>query len=141
MSADLAIKTTQTGGGDYRWLRSKLGRDHAIPCSIQRSTLTAGTHYDANGVIPAGLPLGKLTGQDLYAPYDPAHSDGTEYLAGFLLEPIQLEYDFSGVTSVIVSGALLVIGVIDPAYVPTAPTLDTSVETTGQFVYVGVDFA
>jgi hypothetical protein len=137
---DLSIQTTQTGGGDFRWLRSHHSRDDALPVTIQRDLLQAGTHYDKNGVVPAGLPLGKLTGRNAWGPYDPTVQDGRQYLAGFLLGPIQLSYDFSGVTSVAVHGALVCHGVIDPAYVPTAPALNTAVKTTGQFVFAGTDY-
>jgi len=140
MSADLSITTTTTGGGDYRWLRSKHGRDNAIPCTIQRSLLTAGAHYDKNGVIPSGLALGKITGQNLYGPMDKNATDGRAVLAGFLLEPVQLQYDFSGVTSQKVHGALLVHGIVDPAFVPSGPTLNNKTKTTGLFVFVGVDY-
>ncbi len=137
---DLSIKTTQTGGGDYRWLRSRHGKDNAIPVTIKRDSLTAGTHYNTRGVIPSGLPLGKLTGQDTYVPYDPTKSDGAQYLAGFLLEPLQLEADFGGVTTDAVHGAMVVHGIVDPKHVPGAPVLDVTTKTTGQFVWHGVDY-
>lgn len=138
--ADLSIKTTTTGGGDYRWLRSRHGRDNAIPVSLKRSLLTAGVHYDTLGVIPSGLPLGKLTGQAVWGPYDPTAQDGRQYLAGFLLEPEQLQADFGGVTTEVSQVAMLVHGIVDPAFVPTAPVLDTQTATTGSFVFVGVDY-
>ncbi|WP_159794467.1 head decoration protein [Puerhibacterium puerhi] len=138
--SDFSIKTSATGGGDYRWLRSKHGRDNAIPAAIDVKLLQAGTHYDANGVVPSGLPLGKVTGQATYGPYDPDASDGRQHLAGFLLEPQQLEADFSGVTTQVLNAPLLVHGIVDPAHVPTRPDLSTATKTTGVFVFVGVDY-
>jgi hypothetical protein len=102
--------------------------------------LTAGTHYDGNGVIPSGLALGKVTATGLYGPYDAAEDDGRQVLAGFLLEPLQLKSDFSGVTTAVLSGPLLVHGVIEPAFVPTAPTLNTAILTTGQFVFLNTNY-
>lgn len=139
--ADLSIKTTTTpGSGDYRWLRSRHAVGNTVSVALQRSLLTAGTHYDANGVIPSGLPLGKVTGQNAYGPYDSAATDGRQYLAGFLLDPEQLQADFGGVTTEVSQVALVVQGVIDPAYVPTAPTLNTQTPTTGQFAFFGIDY-
>jgi hypothetical protein len=139
--SDFSVKTTTTSDADHRWLRSKHGVDNAVPVTIGRDLLKAGVHYDSNGLVPAGLPLGKLTGQASYGPFDSEATDGRQFLAGFLLEPVQLEADFTGVTSVQLSGAMLVHGIIDPVFVPTRPELTTGTKTTGQFVFVGQDYA
>lgn len=139
--ADFTVKTTVSAGSDQRWLRSKDGVDNAVTATLDVSTLVAGTHYDANGVIPSGLPLGKKTGVDSYAPYKPGATDGTQYLAGFLLESEQLEAQFTTITTTVLNVPLLVRGIIDPAFVPTHPTLDTQTKTTGLFVFFGVDYA
>jgi hypothetical protein len=139
--ADLSITTKATGGGDFRWLRTHHGRDNAIPVSIKRSLLTAGTHYDANGVVPSGLPLGKIAGQPEYGPYDPSAADGRKVLAGFLVGPEQLKADFSGVTTTVFHGAMVVDAIIDPKHVPTSPALTTATPTTGKFVFVDVEWA
>lgn len=138
----LDTQTTVTpGAGDYRWLRSNFGRGAQLPASIDVATLTAGTHYDATtGVIPAGLPLGKITATGKYGPYDATATDGRDVLTGFLTAPEQLTYDFGGVTAKTVHAAQLVIGIIDPAYVPTTPTLNRLVKSTGLFVWYGVDY-
>lgn len=139
--ADLSITTTVTGtGGDYRWLRSRHAVDNTVPVAITRSLLNAGTHYDQQGVIPSGLPLGKLTGQAVYGPWDPA-ADGRQYLAGFLLDPEQLRADFGGITTDVMQVAMVVTGIIDPVFVPGHPVLDNQTPTTGSFVFLGVDYA
>ncbi|MDR2973534.1 MAG: head decoration protein [Propionibacteriaceae bacterium] len=122
--ADFSVTRKVTpSNGDYRWLRSKRVYDTTISVAVSRSLLKPGIHYDTNGIIPAGLPLGKLTGQAEYGPYDPTASDGRQHLAGFLLDPEQLQADFSGVTTTVVQVAMLVDGIIDPNYVPTKPKL------------------
>ncbi|MDR2930657.1 MAG: head decoration protein [Propionibacteriaceae bacterium] len=140
--ADFSVTRKVTpGNGDYRWLRSSHADGHTIAVAVLRSLLKPGIHYDTNGIIPAGLPLGKLTGQAEYGPYDPNATDGRQYLAGFVLDPEQLHADFSGVTTTVVQVSMMVEGIIDPAYVPTKPILTNQTPTTGQFVFVGVDYA
>lgn len=140
---DFSVRTeVGDGAGDYRWLRSKHGRDNAVPATIDVSKLTSGTHYDAQtGIVPAGLPLGKVAGSNVYAPFNAGASDGTQYLAGFVLEPVQLSgTGFAGVQTTQLPVALLVHGIIDPAFVPTKPTLNAQTASTGLFVFVGVDY-
>ncbi|MCL2470656.1 MAG: head decoration protein [Propionibacteriaceae bacterium] len=138
---DLGITTTvHPGGGDYRWLRSRHALDNTVSVTLPVSRLTAGIHYNAQGIIPSGLPLGKITGTDEWGPYDPAATDGRAVLAGFLLDPEQLQADFSGMTTQIVHAAMLVLGVVEPRFVPTEPVLTTKTPTTGQFVFFGVDY-
>lgn len=138
---DLNIKSTYTpGDGDFRWLRSRAGREFQVPASIDVSKLVAGTHYDEYGVIPAGLPLGKITASGMYGPYDASATDGRQILAGFLAEPDKLEATFTQITTTVLNVAMLVFGIIDPQYVPTSPTLNTATKTTGDFIYFGVDY-
>jgi len=139
--ADLSIETTTTPGRSYKWLRTQFSKDSTISVALLRSLLQAGAHYDATGVIPSGLPLGKVTGKAEYGPYDPAADDGRQFLAGFLLEPEQLKANFGGITSEVLQVSMVVTGIIDPAFLPGTPVLDTATKTTGLFVFYGVDFA
>lgn len=138
--SDFSIKTHASAGSDQRWLRSKDGVDNAIPAAIDVSLLTAGTHYDTNGVIPSGLALGKKTGEETYGPFDPSATDGRQYLAGFLLESEQLEATFTQITTQVLNVALLVRGIIDPRFVPNTPTLNNLTPGGEHFVFVGVDY-
>lgn len=139
--ADLAIRTTGvTPDADYRWLRSKLGRDNAVSGTIDVSKLVAGTHYDQRtGVVPCGLPLGRVTATGKLAPYKADATDGTEILAGFLMEPEPLLTDLGGLIED-AHVAVLVVGVIDVAHVPTSPTLNNKTLTLGQFVFHGATY-
>lgn len=141
---DFSVKTTGTSGsGDHRWCRTKDPSDWTIPVTIARTLLTAGTHYDQNGVVPSGLALGKATSgpsAGLWGPWDPAASDGRQVLAGFLLDPKQLSADFTGVTTTNFGAEMLVTGLIETAYLPGTPTLDLNTATTGQFVFIDVDY-
>ncbi|MDR1265928.1 MAG: head decoration protein [Propionibacteriaceae bacterium] len=138
---DLSIKTTATPGtGDHRWLRTKDPSDWTVPVTVQAGLLQADVHYDANGVIPSGIPLGKITATGKHGPYDPDAEDGRAVLAGFLLDPARLSYDFKGQTTTEFAGALLVLGLIETALLPVAVELNTHTPTTGQFVFVDVDY-
>lgn len=133
--------TTQytPGSGDFRWLGSKHASDTGVTVAISTELLTSGTHYDAQtGEIPAGLPLGKLTGLDVYGPYSAAATDGRQFLAGFLLAPEALP--IFGDKPEFMNGALLEHGSIVPEFVPTSPVLSTATKTTGSFVFRGVDY-
>lgn len=138
----LEPQTTITpGSGDFRWLRSNYGMGAQLGVSIDVALLKSGTHYDADtGVIPAGLPLGKVTATGKYGPYDPLAADGREVLSGFLTGPEQLTRNFSGVTAKTVQAAQRVVGIIDPEFVPTKPTLNNKIKTTGQFIWYGVAY-
>jgi len=139
--SDLGIKTTvKAGGGDYRWCRTKNPSDFTVSGTVDRALLTAGTHYDANGIVPSGLALGKVTATGKYGPYDPGANDGRQILAGFQLDPEQLSYDFSGVTTTGYATAILVMGAVETAFLPNTPTLNTQTPTTGQFVFTDVDY-
>lgn len=139
----LDSKTIVTpGSGDYRWLRSNFGRGAQLSATVDVNLLVAGTHYDAKtGIVPAGLPLGKVTATGNYGPYDPTATDGRDVLEGFMSAPEQLEGDaFTGITTTELYVSYLWIAAVDPAYVPTAPTLNNTIKTTGVFKYVGVDY-
>ncbi|MCL1922789.1 MAG: head decoration protein [Propionibacteriaceae bacterium] len=138
---DLSIKTTVTEGqGDYRWLRTRHADDNTVSVTVPYTLLDAGTHYDDKGVIPSGLPLGKVTGAQEWGPYDPDADDGRQHLAGFLLDPVALQADFAGVSTKVLHVAMVVHGIIDPSFVPGNPTLDNTTPTTGQFVFFDVDY-
>ena len=53
---------------DQSWLGSAHGTDSARSITLDTSAFTAGTHYP-NGYFLSGLPLGRITSSNLYAPY------------------------------------------------------------------------
>lgn len=140
--ADFGVKTTETTGRDYRWLRSKPEHVDTISVSIQVSLLKAGTDYDQYGNVPCGLALGKIRGENQYGPFDPTATDGREVLAGFLFAPEKLENTFTTITTTVLNAAMAVEGTIDPAYVPNVSaslTDEVRRESTGTFRFYNVD--
>jgi hypothetical protein len=126
---------------DHTWLGSKWGTDTAESVGIDATKLTATTHYDPRtGWVKSGIPLGKITASGLYAPYNASATDGTQVLAGFLLDMVQLQWDATGITTTTLGGNLLWQGNIVVANVPGAPTLNNQTITTGIFRWAGVDY-
>lgn len=81
--SDLSIETTPAAATeDHRWLAGDSSAfDHAQSGTIQVSSLTSGTHYDATTkVIPSGLALSKVG--DFFVPYDGANEVQTVTVGG-----------------------------------------------------------
>ncbi|GHC37497.1 MULTISPECIES: head decoration protein [Streptomyces rochei group] len=128
------ISYTDTVTADRPWLASLVGVQDTNTITLDLTKFTANTHYvtsanpalQGRNVMKSGIPLGKITASGLYAPYNGAGTDGTENLAGFLVDSIAF-----GPASTKAAGALLwfgevfadeVPGTFDPATVTsTAP--------------------
>lgn len=88
------MKLTQTvetfGQENQSWLASAHGTDSARTVTLDVSTFNA-AHY-ANGYIPSGIALGKITTGGKYGPYDDTAADGRAVLVGFLFtsQPVDL---------------------------------------------------
>lgn len=139
--SDFSIQTVSTPGSDRTWLASNHGTGAGQSGTLDVSTLTSGTHYDATTkVVPSGVAVGLITATGLYAPYDAteAATDGTEVLAGFVLEPLALKRSPSGDTSTKVAFALLAHGVIRPSNLPVTAdqAIDQDATTSGSFAFV-----
>ncbi|MEV8248081.1 head decoration protein [Streptomyces rochei] len=115
-------RTETTVTADRRWLLSTFGTETNKTITLDLSQFAAGTNYTAaaNGlpnVIPSGTPLGKVTANGLYGPYDSAATDGTQTFAGLL------EFDTAFNTgSTKVGAALRVVGDVDSSQLPVAFT-------------------
>ena len=134
---DFGITTTATSGSDLTWLASRHGTEAAQTATLSVTSLTAGTHYDANGVIHSGLAVGKITASGLYGPFDATATDGREKLAGFVLTDDVLQRDLSGAFPARTAFPLLVHGVIRPSRLPVAAqrTISSTTPTSGSFIY------
>ncbi|MFE6474618.1 MULTISPECIES: head decoration protein [Streptomyces] len=116
-------RTETTVTADRRWLLSTFGTETNKTITLDLSQFAAGTNYTAaaNGlpnVIPSGTPLGKVTANGLYGPYDSAATDGTQTFAGLL------EFDTAFNTgSTKVGAALRVVGDVDSSQLPVAFTV------------------
>ncbi len=78
---------------------------------IDASALDAG-NTGATGVLRAGLLLGKVTASNVIKQWNPAGTDGTQYLYGILGAPISVTYMNS--TADRLRGLILVAGAVDP---------------------------
>lgn len=127
---DLSVKTETFGDDDQRWLAASHGVDLARSITLDTSAFTANTHYP-NGYIRSGTPLGKITATDLYGPYTPAASDGTDVLAGFLLSPVKP----GASASVDVGGALFEHGRVVEANLPIAIDANGKADVAGRITF------
>jgi hypothetical protein len=112
---DIAVTSTGYQVEKRGWLWGEHGTEPGANPSVTLdvSKFTAGTHY-ANGYIPSGTVLGKVTATGKYGPYDNAASDGREVAAGLLFSSVKVPAS----TSTPVGGALFVHGFVDPARLP-----------------------
>lgn len=124
---DLSLRTETWGQDDATWLGSSHGTSSGRSITLDFSALTEADHYP-DGYIVSGIPLGQITATGLYAPYNSAGADGTEVLAGFLLDSVAVPHD--GATDVV--GALLDHGrvVVDKLPVDFTPPAPASNATT-----------
>ncbi|RIH58600.1 head decoration protein [Streptomyces sp. SHP22-7] len=128
-------RTETTVTADRRWLLSTFGTETNKTITLDLSQFAAGTNYTAaaNGlpnVIPSGTPLGKVTANGLYGPYDSAATDGTQTFAGLL------EFDVAFNTgSARVGAALRIVGDIDVSQLPVAFTVPAAANRTDHLVF------
>lgn len=124
---DLSVRTEQFGGDDQGWLGSAHGTSSAKTITIDKSLLTAGTHYP-QGYVRSGTPLGLVTASGLYGPYDNAASDGRQTLAGFLLTPQPVS-----ATGTRIVGPLVWHGAINLSRLPIAIDAAGQTDIAGKF--------
>lgn len=115
------------GSGDQSWLGSSHGIHNCRTVTIDRSSLTAATHYP-DGYVRSGQPLAIVGG--LAVPYNSAGADGSQVLAGFLLA------DASMAGTEDVPAALLWHGRIIVANLPVT-FASAGVTTSGLFSFEG----
>lgn len=120
---DLSLqKVLDVDFGGPQWLRSAKGFDTRLPGTLDVSTWTS--PFYPQGVLPAGLYLGKITASGKYGKYDDAASDGRQTCVGFLATPVRVAYTGgrpygTANTATPVAGALLWEGVAILAAIQT----------------------
>jgi hypothetical protein len=134
----LNVRTETFNVGDHRWLGSDHGVSDGDPATLNVASGTptfVAAHY-ANGFIPSGTLLGKITASGLYGPYDDGAADGRETCVGHLLTDIITD----GTADV--SGSLMRHGHVVEAFLPTfTGTTDGEIDAAAKadlplFVYV-----
>lgn len=120
---------------DRPWLASLVGVQDTNTITLDLAAFTVDTHYTASttlagrNVMKSGIPLGRVTATNLYAPYASGAVDGTENLAGFLVNHISFN---TGSTKA--SGALLWFGEVYPDDLPV--TFDEAAATNAPGVTI-----
>lgn len=71
---DISVHSDTYVADDMSWLGSAHGTDATETITLDVSAFTEGTHYP-NGVLLAGLPLGKITATGKYGPYGASPSE------------------------------------------------------------------
>lgn len=83
-------RTILDGVGNISWAGSAHGFDSAKTGTFDVALFTAGTHYP-KGYLRSGTPVGKVTANGRYGPYDNTATDGRETLVGFLVGDYSVE--------------------------------------------------
>lgn len=134
---DLSVRTETFNVGDHRWLGSDHGVGDGDPVTLDISTFTEDDH-DANGFIPSGTVLGKITASGLYGPYDADAVNGLETAAGHLLTDVIV--DITDARDVV--GAIFRHGKVVESFLPDFTTTDGEIDAAaktdllGQIIYV-----
>lgn len=113
---DLSISRKTYGGGDHSWLGSRHGVANA------RSVTLSGAAFA--GAVESGQPIAIVGG--LGVAYNPAGTDGSQTLAGFVIGGFSVD------------GADTAVPVLDHGRIIVAnlPVAFTAPANTGQFIYV-----
>ncbi|MGW6886727.1 head decoration protein [Streptomyces chartreusis] len=85
------VSRSATYSANRDWLASLHGTDQTETITLDLSKFTANTHYFAStdtdqpySRVVSGIPVAKITASGLFAPWNPAASDGTQVLAGLV---------------------------------------------------------
>lgn len=123
MGMDLGFKTeTFSPVEDHTWLGSAHGTDNCDSITLDGDAFLA---TFANGIVPSGVVLGRVTATGLYRPYADGAVDGTEVARGHLFTTV----DLGGTTAATVgnvAAALLWHGEVVEANLPTGHGLDAA---------------
>lgn len=114
---DISLRTTNYQVEKRGWLwgthGTEPGTNPTITLDFANGGFVAGTHY-ANGYVPSGTVLGKITATGKYGVYDSAAADGRQTAAGLLFDAIPAPAS----TATPVGAALFVHGFVDPLRLP-----------------------
>lgn len=115
MSTDIAMQTTNYQVGDRRWLLSEPKTKPNVTLDI--SKFTAATHYP-NGFIPSGTVIGQVTATRLFAPYDPAATDGSQVAYGLTYADVRAVRQNGSVAVKVGTGAVVNESIVSVARLP-----------------------
>lgn len=121
---------------NFSWLGSRHGVDATDTITLVPALFSAKPFY-ANGFIPGGVALGKITAvgatQNSYGPYDDTATDGRQTLAGFLVTTKSIK---GGATRI--GGALLSHGKVRLSMLPTGHGVDANgqADVAGRIIFI-----
>lgn len=127
----LAQVTEQFGSDDQSWLGSAHGTDSTETIVLDTSTFTAATHYP-DGYFKSGVPLGLITADGKYGPYDAAAEDGRGTLVGFLFAAVKAPAD----NTLDPAAALLTHGKVRESRLPVPVDADGKTDVAGSIRFV-----
>ena len=126
---DLTVKTTDYGVDAKDWLGSAHGVNTAEAITLDPTLMLAAF---ADGNVPSGVTLGRVTATGRYARYDNAATDGREVMVGHLLNRVKVTAGQNA------GGALFWHGQVVESKLPTGHGLDAAgkADVAGRIHYV-----
>lgn len=115
MSTDISPVTTTYQVADRRWLLAE--PDVKPNVTLDISKFTAGTHYP-NGYIPSGTVIARVTATNLFGPYTPGATDGTQTAYGLTYGDIQAIRSNGSTATKVGTGAVVYDAVVSAKYLP-----------------------
>jgi hypothetical protein len=130
----LSITTTTVGGEDRSWTKHKKGWDTCRSITLDLSQFVLATHY-ANGILPSGLVLGKVTATGRYGAYADAGAGGLDTAVGHLFTSLYVGTATTG----LVVGTLFWEGIVDTTRLPSNSGITTAsrADVVNQIRYEG----
>jgi hypothetical protein len=121
-------------GSNHTWLASAHATDTGDTVTVDLSTFDPTLHYPA-GIIPSGMPVGKITASGNVGRYDPAAGDGREVMIGHLFQDVAVNADNAEGYAL---GSLLRHCQVREARLPANHGLDDAgkAAVAGQIIYV-----
>lgn len=125
---NIAVESTGYQVEGRGWLWGSHGTGPGDTPSITLDFNLIGSARRANGYVPSGTVLGRVTATGKYGEFDSAASDGRQTAAGHLFSSVKTPANLATP----VGGALFVHGFVDPARLPFAGAAIGGLPATGR---------
>ena len=111
---DISVTTTAYQAERRGWLWGPHGTEAGTNPSITLDFTTVAGGLTANGYLPSGTVLGRITASGRYGPFDAAATDGRQAAVGHLFSSTKVP----ATSATPVGGAVVVHGFVDPNRLP-----------------------
>lgn len=133
MAATHPVRTKTYAGSDHSWLASQHGTTRNRPIVLDLSKFDFASTFTSK-MIPSGVILGKVTSGGLYGPYNDGLSNGQEVARGILFSDVDVsdyitDAGSTTLTGLKADGALLIVGIVVEANLPTGNGIDAAGKT------------